>query len=112
MRIKGYTEDKKFAERIKVNAKRYRSRNLTFIREYKKKHPCIDCNFSDYRALDFDHVRGEKLGNVSWMASRGFSLEKIELEIAKCEIRCRNCHAVKTWDEIWGGSLSGQNVGP
>lgn len=57
---------------------------------------CVDCGFSDIRALDFDHVRGEKVANVGALVRLGRPIEVIVAEIAKCEVRCRNCHAIVT----------------
>ncbi|MFL5733498.1 MAG: hypothetical protein ACJ78Q_09880 [Chloroflexia bacterium] len=42
--------------------------------------------------LEFDHVSGEKKGNISELALRYGSWETILAEIAKCEVRCANCH--------------------
>jgi len=45
--------------------------------------------------MDFDHVRGNKITEVS--ALLGFaSLERLQLEIAKCDLVCANCHRVRT----------------
>jgi hypothetical protein len=57
---------------------------------------CVDCGFSDIRALDFDHVRGEKVAGIATLVKLGRSAEVIADEIAKCEVRCRNCHAIAT----------------
>lgn len=53
---------------------------------------CVDCGASDMVVLEFDHVRGEKLGNISWMVGTGRSAETIKAEIEKCDVRCANCH--------------------
>ena len=73
--------------------KEVRSRLL----EYFKQHPC-KCGESRPAALDFDHVRGVKGDNVSNMVNR-CSWERIVEEIAKCEVRCANCHRAKTAKE-------------
>lgn len=86
----------KHNERRYENTKRYIARNRRFILRYLATHPCVDCGFSDQRALQFDHVRGKKSGNVSDMVRRGFALDTIKTEIRKCEVRCANCHAIKT----------------
>jgi len=44
--------------------------------------------------LEFDHVRGVKRAEVAQMA--GYSLKAARDEIAKCEVRCGNCHRRKT----------------
>ena len=63
---------------------------------YLKKHPCVDCGLMDPRVLQFDHVRGIKLMEVGLMMRRHHSLKQIENEIKKCDVRCANCHSVKT----------------
>jgi hypothetical protein len=57
---------------------------------------CIDCGFTDIRALQFDHVRGEKLGSISQMVRQGTSDALLRAEIAKCDVRCANCHMIVT----------------
>lgn len=55
-------------------------------------HHCVDCGESDPIVLEFDHVRGDKVANISRMVSGGAELAAIEAEIDKCEVRCANCH--------------------
>ncbi len=57
---------------------------------------CVDCGSTDIRVLEFDHVRGAKVASVGSMVRRGRALAAIQLEIAKCDVRCRNCHAIVT----------------
>jgi len=61
-----------------------------------KNTPCLDCKHSfPAECMDFDHVRGSKVGNVSKLASWN-NLEKVKQEIAKCEVVCANCHRIRT----------------
>lgn len=74
-------------------------RNKEYINNYFSTHHCIDCDEKDVRVLDFDHVRGVKEAGISRMATDGVNLQKIILEIEKCEVRCANCHRKKTHTE-------------
>ena len=59
---------------------------------YLSDHPCVDCGEKDVVVLEFDHVRGKKSANVVHLIVRGYLWESVEKEIAKCEVRCCNCH--------------------
>jgi len=65
------------------------------IYEYLLRHPCVDCGNPDIRVLQFDH-KGDKTNSVSALAQRNTSLPKIQQEIEKCDVRCANCHTIKT----------------
>lgn len=69
---------------------------LNFLIDYLLAHPCVDCGETDPVVLQFDHVRGEKNFNVSEMFAARRPLKAIKAEIEKCEVRCANCHAIKT----------------
>jgi hypothetical protein len=73
-----------------------RERNLNYAKEYLKSHPCVDCGETNIIILEFDHVRGNKIMTISQYSHQSYSLEKIQAEIDKCEIRCVNCHRMKT----------------
>ncbi len=77
-----------------VNAKRNK-RNHKMALEYFREHPCVDCGETDPRCLTFDHVRGKKFKCVSRLMYQ-CKWETIKKEIAKCEVRCGNCHMKKT----------------
>ncbi|WGH19892.1 HNH endonuclease [Streptomyces phage PumpkinSpice] len=71
------------------------------IRRYEKlmkikNVPCMDCNgeFPSF-VMDFDHVRGEKLADVSDLMQNA-SWQRVLDEIAKCDIICANCHRIRT----------------
>jgi hypothetical protein len=64
-----------------------------------KKSKCIDCENNQWAVLEFDHVRGEKIREVSYLMVSS-CIEKIQEEIDKCEIRCANCHRLKTMKQF------------
>lgn len=83
-----------------LNQRRYRKRNEKLVDAYVASHPCVDCGESDIRVLEFDHVRSTKRGDVSLMVGRGSPWGRIETEIAKCDVRCANCHRRKTVEQL------------
>ena len=78
--------------RIRRNQIAVVAANRARIAEYFETHSCLDCGETDPAVLEFDHVRGEKIQDVSRMVGGGCSWARIEAEIAKCEVRCANCH--------------------
>jgi hypothetical protein len=76
------------------NSKRHRA----MILEYLRSHPCVDIRVSEPIVLTFDQVRGAKKANIAKLIrpQTSASWERIEREIAKCVVRCANCHARKT----------------
>lgn len=86
--------------------------NRRKLAEYFSCHPCVDCGEADISMLDFDHVRGKKSDEISRMMSIGCSWSTIEAEIAKCEVRCANCHRIReskkngSWRQLLGFSPS------
>ena len=82
-----------------LNSKnKIRERNRQFIREYLIGKSCIDCGEKDPIVLEFDHFENKK-ENLSILIQNS-SIEKIEAEIKKCNIRCANCHRRKTAIEL------------
>lgn len=76
---------------------RRRGESKAFLVDYLRLHPCVDCGVSDIRVLDFDHRPGtDKRKDVMVMVKQGFSITKLRQEIEKCDVRCRNCHAIVT----------------
>lgn len=97
---KYYEKDKElYKSRAVANNKRYIARNKAFICAARDV-PCADCGERHpYYVMDFHHVRGKKVMNVSRMAIRPTSLKKLKTEIEKCEVICSNCHRYRTFAE-------------
>jgi hypothetical protein len=62
------------------------------VLEHLLAHPCVDCGERDPVVLDFDHVKASKVANVSALVANGYDWKVIAAEIAKCVVRCANCH--------------------
>jgi len=70
-----------------------------YIALTKESKPCMDCNKSyPFFIMDYDHVFGEKYDNLSKLYKRVTlnTLDLIDIEIAKCDLVCSNCHRVRT----------------
>lgn len=75
-------------------------RNRSHIWSILEKSPCIDCSNPDPRVLQFDHVDAStKDMDVANMLS-DYSIERIDEEIAKCVVRCANCHIIRTNEQF------------
>ena len=107
---KGRERSRRYRER---NAAALKSRNtaklvdMRALRDTMKSIPCADCGGRfDPVCMDFDHRAEEvKLYDVSWMFNRKLSIALIEVEIAKCDIVCSNCHRLRTKHRKIGAAL-------
>jgi hypothetical protein len=55
----------------------------------------MDCGETDPDVLEFDHLR-DKRADISTLVQYGVSWKTVQDEIAKCEVRCANCHRRRT----------------
>ena len=83
---------------INERAKQALRRRGAFLRDYKAERGCADCGEKDPVVLELDHLDpstknrvGKKYGrsSVNW---RSLSREALEVELAKCDVVCANCH--------------------
>jgi len=66
---------------------------LAKFEAYKAVQVCLVCDEATYCCLEFHHLdAGEKDLEVSVMARKGYSWERVMEEIAKCAVLCSNCH--------------------
>ncbi len=75
-----------------------------WVKAYLKEHPCVDCGEPDWRVLEFDHIDpASKSFSISRGIADGRNIDSIKTEIKKCEVRCCNCHRIRTRREKhWG----------
>lgn len=93
-----YIKNKRYK---KKKTTEYKQANVEWLRTYKKTLKCQNCSENHPRCLDFHHRNGfEKEINIS-SAVRSWSLERLKIEIAKCDVLCANCHRKETFaDEL------------
>jgi hypothetical protein len=76
--------------RYKSGARRSRSQ---FIADLKSDRGCMFCRERHPACLEFHHRDPDhKHATVSQMRDRAATRERIEAEIAKCDVLCSNCH--------------------
>jgi hypothetical protein len=90
----------KVIAKAKVLSKQAKDRTRAYITAYLEANPCVDCGETDIVVLEFDHVgeEGTKEFNISDATRFGYGMPKLKAEIAKCEVRCANCHRKKTYE--------------
>lgn len=82
-----------YRERINAQANARATALRRWLDAYKLRVGCVGCGYKSHPvALHFDHIHGDKQLNVC----NAKSIAQAQREIAKCVVRCANCHAVKT----------------
>jgi len=86
--------------------KRRREAELVAWMRAVKSRPCADCGEQFHpAAMTFDHLPGTtKRSNLASLVARS-SIKVARDEIAKCEVVCANCHAVRTYERRERGRL-------
>lgn len=73
------------------------ARNREHVVNYLRNNPCKDCGEADVNVLEFDHRdRAMKDSDISLLVLRQASIERLQSEIDKCDVRCANCHRRRT----------------
>lgn len=85
-----------YLSRTRIRNAKVRTGHRSFVLAYLRTHPCITCGITDPVVLEFDHRDpSTKAADVGWLIRSG-SLGDLEAEIAKCDVRCGNCHRRRT----------------
>ena len=91
------THPDKVSSHNKKRKKKTKIRNLRYVFEYFKTHPCVDCGETNPVVLEFDHKNpNNKTIEVSKLIMGVAGLDTLQTEMDKCDVRCANCHRVKT----------------
>ena len=88
----------KVIAKAKQNSKIAKDRVRAYIKAHLEANPCVDCGEADIVVLEFDHINDDKHFSISDATRLGYGMPKIKAEIAKCEVRCANCHRKKTYE--------------
>jgi len=107
-----YATSPTLAGKIKKNQYNHHLQSRRYVRAYLLQHPCVDCGETDPIVLEFDHIEpANKSFEISKGLGSGFSPARLEPEIAKCDIRCANCHKRRTAkQQNWYVTLDGYTL--
>jgi hypothetical protein len=96
-RRKHYLENRdRYFSQANAQTLRKTQDKLRRLRDYLLGHPCVDCGTTDIATLDFDHVDpATKVMEIGRMIRRRNWSANLR-EMAKCVVRCANCHRRRT----------------
>jgi len=92
----------RYSSREAINSQRGGARGAVreLVNGYKESRGCVDCPPEErhpHYLLDFDHLDADtKVSSISRMITDQISIQKIFIEIKKCEVVCKNHHAIRT----------------
>ncbi len=85
------------ARRARKRAKAQYDQRRIFFDEIKLQSGCVDCGYREHPvALQFDHLPGHEKKYTIAQMTNNIRMELVLAELAKCEVVCANCHAVRT----------------
>ena len=78
------------------NQRKDKRQHLVLEEMQRRGGKCAKCGFSDIRALDWHHLDpNEKVNSISEMVRDRVSMDKLQVELDKCELICANCHRIE-----------------
>lgn len=105
---KHYQENKQYyKDKAKSRREAFKKYWQEVCNRYKLKKGCIDCGYNQHSvALDFDHVKSDKVSEIARMIATQRPSHLIRDEIRKCDVRCANCHRIITEERRKSVALS------
>lgn len=85
--------------KYKEGSRQARLRRAEKLRQLKDA-PCTDCGikYPPY-VMQYDHIGSDKVAGIAYLLTRS-SWQIILDEIAKCELVCANCHAIRSYQRL------------
>jgi hypothetical protein len=98
---KYYNENKEHHKKVTLKRKnKLIKENQQKLINYYLDNPCVDCGNDNPLVLECDHRDGvEKVAGVGKLIQNACTWETIEKEINKCDVRCSNCHRIRTAEQ-------------
>ena len=95
-------DKEKYNAYLREFMKKQYQENTIWVRAYKLEKGCADCGYNEHHAgLEFDHLEGRDGDNSRTIARlMGKNRKRLEEEIALCEVVCKTCHGIRTWNRL------------
>lgn len=95
-----YIDNKENYRKASLKSKpKFKKTRALWMQDIKSKFSCKKCGENRIPCLDFHHRNPKKkelnIGVMVWHTSK----QRILDEIDKCDVLCRNCHAMLHWRE-------------
>ena len=90
---KKYYETEQGKQIARAASAKYANTRLQVLREIKAEQGCMRCGEKNPIVLQFHHRNPSEKELTSYRLITS-SLEKVEAEIAKCDVLCANCHLI------------------
>lgn len=96
---KDYYQGSKEQGRLKVQRETKREALQRVVQE-RKNSPCADCGKTyPHYVMDMDHREREKKSfNIADGIRTLVAMDKMLLELNKCDVVCSNCHRIRTYE--------------
>ena len=92
-----WKENPKYRDSVRAAKQRMKDRLRDIVAKYLKSHPCLCCGEENWLVLEFDHKDPEdKAREIARFINDGCRVDRLSLEISKCDVLCANCHRLKT----------------
>ena len=106
----------RYKRRARAYAESRRAEVRAWVWEYLERAGCRDCGVSDPRVLDFDHRDPSvKEFQISQALSGSYTLSRVRSEVDKCDVRCANCHRLRTAEQLgwyaWRDPMARSSIG-
>lgn len=87
-------------EKHKANLRSRYKKNKKYINEYKIKNPCQICGEDNIHCIEFHHKNEEEKDFNIYSVGKSCSIKKLQKEINKCIVVCKNCHIKIHYEEM------------
>lgn len=95
-KIRGYT--RKHAHKRRDYQKEHSRKRLAILDGFKAAEGCVRCSVKDPRVLDFHHRNAEEKKYEIGRSGRRQKWPVLFAELCKCDVLCKNCHAITHWE--------------